>query len=120
MDLDRNGLWGDDDFGSLVDMNRNFDYLWNYHDVSVVPNLGANAWTSAGPDAASEPEVKAVQNFLISHPVAALSTLHTGEQSVLWPWCYTPAPTTDDAFMGATSAPWPRRGPRRPVVACTP
>jgi hypothetical protein len=103
-DLDNNGLWGDDDFGSNVDMNRNFDYLWNFHDVSVIPNLGANAWTSAGPDAASEPEVQAVQNFLISHPVAALTSLHTGEQSVLWPWCYTPAPTTDDAFMGATSA----------------
>ena len=71
-DLDGNGLWGDDDFGSNVDMNRNFDYLWNFHDVSVIPNLGANAWTSAGPDAASEPEVKAVQNFLITHPVAAL------------------------------------------------
>ncbi len=103
-DPDHNGLWADDDFGSLVDMNRNFDYLWNFHDVSVIPNLGANAWNSAGPDAASEPEVQAVQDFLITHPVAALSTLHTGEQSVLWPWCYTPAPTTDDAFMGATSA----------------
>jgi Zinc carboxypeptidase len=103
-DLDGNGLWGDDNFGSSVDMNRNFDYLWNFHDVSVTPNLGANAWTSAGPDAASEPEVKAVQNFLITHPVAALSTLHTGEQSVLWPWCYTPKPTTDDAFMSATAA----------------
>jgi hypothetical protein len=104
MDLDRNGLWGDDDFGSIVDMNRNFDYLWNFHDVSVTPNLGANAWSSAGPDAASEPEVQAVQNFLISHPVAALTTLHTGELSVLWPWCYSPDPTTDDAFMGTVSA----------------
>lgn len=103
-DADHNGIWGDDDFGSNVDMNRNFDYLWNFHDVSVIPNLGANAWTTAGPDVASEPEVQAVQNFLITHPVAALTSLHTGEQSVLWPWCYTPAPTTDDAFMGATSA----------------
>ena len=33
--------------------------------------LGQNAWTTAGPDAASEPEVQAVQNFLITHPVAA-------------------------------------------------
>lgn len=102
-DPDHNGLWADDDFGSNVDMNRNFDYLWNFHDISVTPNLGANAWSSAGPDAASEPEVQAVQNFLITHPVAALTTLHTGEQSVLWPWCYTPAPTTDDAFMKSVS-----------------
>ena len=102
-DPDRNGLWADDSWGSNVDMNRNFDYLWNYHNVAVVPNLGANAWTSAGPDAASEPEVQAVQNFLVTHPVAALSSLHTGEQSVLWPWCYTPDPTTDDAFMGTVA-----------------
>jgi Zinc carboxypeptidase len=102
-DADGNGIFGDDDFGSNVDMNRNFDYLWNFHDVSVIPNLGANAWTSAGPDVASEPEVKAVQNFLITHKVAALSTLHTGEQSVLWPWCYSPQPTTDDAFMSSVA-----------------
>lgn len=102
-DPDHNGVWADDDFGSNVDMNRNFDYLWNFHDISVIPNLGANAWSSAGPDAASEPEVQAVQNFLISHRVAAETTLHTGEQSVLWPWCYSPDPTTDDAFMGTVS-----------------
>lgn len=102
-DADHNGVWGDDDFGSTVDMNRNFDYLWNFHDVSVTPALGANAWSSAGPDAASEPEVQAVQNFLITHPVNALVTLHTGEQSVLWPWCYSPAPTSDDAFMKTVS-----------------
>ena len=102
-DADHNGVWADDDFGSTVDMNRNFDYLWNFHDVSVIPNLGANAWSSAGPNAASEPEVQAVQDFLISHPVAAETTLHTGEQSVLWPWCYSPDPTSDDAFMGTVS-----------------
>lgn len=103
-DPDHNGLWADDNFGSAVDMNRNFDYLWNYHDISVSPNLGSNSWSSAGSDAASEPEVQAVQNFLLSHPVKALWTGHTGEQSVLWPWCYSPAPTTDDAFMAATAA----------------
>jgi hypothetical protein len=102
-DPDHNGLWADDDFGSNVDMNRNFDYLWNYHDITVNPPLGQNAWTTAGPDVASEPEVEAVQNFLATHPVAALSTLHTGEQSVLWPWCYTHAPTADNDFMKATS-----------------
>jgi hypothetical protein len=102
-DPDGNGLWADDSWGSTVDMNRNFDYLWNYHNVGVIPNLGANAWNSAGPDAASEPEVQAVQNFLKTHPVRALSTLHTGEQSVLWPWCYSPEPTTDDAFMQSVS-----------------
>ena len=83
-------------------MNRNFDYLWNYQDVSTTPKLGANSWTSAGPTAASEPEVQSVQNFLNTHPVCLpRGGLHTGEQSVLWPWCWSPAPTSDDSFMGA-------------------
>ena len=47
--------------------------------------------------------MQAVQSFLARHPVAALVTLHTGEQSVLWPWCYTPALTTDNDFMQATA-----------------
>jgi hypothetical protein len=102
-DFDQNGIFGDDAMASLVDMNRNFDYLWNYHDVTTTPPLGQNAWATAGPNAASEPEVQAVQNFLATHPVAALTSLHTGEQSVLWPWCYTHAPSTDNAFMKATS-----------------
>ena len=102
-DWDQNGIFGDDPMASTVDMNRNFDYLWNYHDVTANPPLGQNAWTSAGPDAASEPEVQAVQNFLITHPVSALTSLHTGEQSVLWPWCYTHAPTTNNAFMKGVS-----------------
>ena len=102
-DYDGNGIFGDDPMASLVDMNRNFDYLWNYHDVTTDPPLGQDAWATAGPDAASEPEVQAIQRFLVTHPVNAMGTGHTGEQSVLWPWCYTHSPTTDNDFMKAVS-----------------
>lgn len=94
-DWDNNGVLGDDPRSSTIDMNRTFDYQWNRYDIEtyVDPNgkdIGSNSWASAGPAAASEPEIQAVQNFLIDKPMNALVTLHTGIQCVLWPWCYRP------------------------------
>ena len=97
-DWDKNGILADDPRNGGIDMNRTFDYQWNRYDIETylddddpeTPVIGANAWASAGPDAASEPEVKAVQNFLCAKEMDALVTLHTGEQSVLWPLCYRP------------------------------
>ena len=102
-DWDGNGVLGDDPRSSTIDMNRSFDYLWNRYDIETyldiddlnTPVIGANAWSSAGPSAASEPEIQAVQNFLCTKPMEALVTLHTGEQSVLWPWCYRPYDEND-------------------------
>ena len=89
-DWDKNGILGDDPRNSGIDMNRTFDYQWNRYDVDTVESgvIGANAFSRAGATAASEPEVQAVQNFLLSHEVDALASLHTGIQSVLYPWCY--------------------------------
>ncbi|MGE5632067.1 MAG: M14 family zinc carboxypeptidase [Caulobacteraceae bacterium] len=98
-DWDKNGKPGDDPKSSGIDLNRTFDYMWNRLDVDTDPQLGANSLARAGANAASEPEVAAVQNFLITHPVYALVTLHTGIQCVLWPWCYTPEPPADAKMM---------------------
>lgn len=89
-DWDKNGLLGDDPRNSGIDMNRTFDYQWNRFDVDSVESgvVGANAYRSAGSTAASEPEVQAVQNFLLNNEIDALATLHTGIQCVLYPWCY--------------------------------
>lgn len=102
-DWDQNGVPGDDPKNSKIDLNRTFDFGWNWLDVDTDPVIGANAFRTAGPDAASEPEVQAVQNFLISHPVYGLVTLHTGIQCVLYPWCYTEEPTPDHEFFKATA-----------------
>lgn len=89
-DWDQNGLLGDDPRNSGIDMNRTFDYQWNRFDVDTVESgvIGANAYRSAGSGAATEPEVQAVQNFLLNNEIDALATLHTGIQCVLYPWCY--------------------------------
>lgn len=103
-DFDNNGIPGDDPKHSGIDLNRNFDYMWNRLDIDETPMIGAKTSVAiGGPDAASEPEVKAIQNFLASHNIKSLSTLHTGEQSVLWPWCYNPESPPDAAFMEKTA-----------------
>jgi murein tripeptide amidase MpaA len=103
-DYDNNNIPGDDAKDSGIDLNRNFDYMWERLDIDATPMIGAKtALSRAGPTAASEPEVQAIQNFLATHNIKSLETLHTGEQSVLWPWCYTADPPTDAAFMQQTA-----------------
>ena len=89
-DWDKNGVLGDDPRNSGIDMNRTFDYQWNRFDVDTVETgvIGTNAWNRAGSAPASEPEVQAVQKFLLNNEIDALATLHTGIQCVLYPWCY--------------------------------
>jgi len=91
-DWDQNGVLADDPRNSGIDMNRTFDYQWNRYDIETKDTqvIGSNSFASAGPAAASEPEIQAIQNFLIKTDIDALATLHTGIQCVLYPWCYRP------------------------------
>lgn len=91
-DWDQNGILGDDPRSSLIDMNRTFDYQWNRFDVETQDTqvVGNNSWSRAGDGPATEPEIKALQNFMAQKPMNALATLHTGIQCVLYPWCYRP------------------------------
>lgn len=98
-DWDKNGVFGDDPKQSNIDLNRTFDYLWNYLDVDTKPVLGGSAYTRAGSNPATEPEVKALENFLLTKKVHALAALHTGVQCVLTPWCNTFEKPKDAEFM---------------------
>lgn len=81
-DADHNGILGDDPKNSGIDLNRNFDFTYAGNGVHE---------KYQGPSAASEPEVIAVQKFLAEKPMAALTTMHTGIQCVLYPWGYKEA-----------------------------
>ncbi|MBR3873863.1 MAG: hypothetical protein IKJ26_06770 [Clostridia bacterium] len=102
-DWDKNGILADDPRNSGIDMNRTFDYQWNRFDIETVGSesgvIGANAFANAGPAPASEPEIQAVQNFLIKKDIDALATLHTGIQCVLYPWCYKPFDESDEELV---------------------
>ena len=116
-DTNGTGRFGDSTKQSAIDMNRSFDYFWTLYrpgnadsTAAGYPHLGANGtWNAdptlrnAGPYPASEPEVKAIQDFFTFLPPRAMITGHTGIQCVLFPWCYTPFPTDDHAFMSGTA-----------------
>lgn len=80
LDRDKNGWMGDDHWFSGTDINRNFDYEWDPSHADV-----------GGPSAASEIETRNIQDFLAKTQLDALTTLHTGIQTVLYPWCSRPA-----------------------------
>lgn len=104
LDWNRDGIFGNDDKPSGIDLNRNFDYMWGRLDIDEDPMIGSKgSESSRGPDAASEPETRFIQDFLASKNIKALATLHTGIQCVLWPWCYTEEDPIDGAYMQATS-----------------
>ena len=99
-DINNDGRMANDVRNSGVDINRNFDFLWGKD----------GKMDTEGPSAASEVETQAVQNFIDSHQnIAALTTLHTGIQCVLWPWGYRAADPNnaeemaDIQFMADTS-----------------
>lgn len=102
-DWNLDGLMGNDPRSSGVDPNRTFDYMFGVYDITTyndkgvsytgyVPGsiIGNNAWATNGQlnGPANESEIAAVQRFLEETPMNALVTLHTGIQTVLWPWCY--------------------------------
>lgn len=105
-DWNLDGKLGNDPCSSGIDMNRTFDYMFgafnmegynpnevNYTGYEAPSVIGNNAWSSNGQvnGPAYELEIEAVQNFLATHEMNALVTLHTGIQTVLWPWCYQEA-----------------------------
>ena len=102
-DWNLDGRLGNDQRSSGVDLNRTFDYTFGMYDIRTYnPKqvtftgyeeqdvIGVNAWSTNGQldGPAHQPEVKAVQNFIATHPMNALISYHTGIQTILWPWCY--------------------------------
>lgn len=113
-DWNLDGKLGNDPRSSGVDMNRTFDYMFGAYDITTYnPNevnyngyepgsvIGNNAWATNGQvnGPAYEQEIQAVQNFLAKTPMNALVTLHTGIQTVLWPWCYQEADYEGDKTL---------------------
>lgn len=94
-DANRDGILGNDPRNGEIDLNRNFDYHWDMEDP----------YYKKGPSAASEPETQAIQEFIDEHSdLNCFVTLHSGYQSVLYPWCWQAASDDPDnaddlAFM---------------------
>ncbi len=118
-DWNLDGVMGNDPRSSGIDLNRTFDYMYGRYDADTynpyrvsytgyesVPVIGNNAWSSNGQDMgpADELEAKAMENFLAKTPMNALVTLHTGIQTVLWPWCWQEADYENDEALAQMAA----------------
>ncbi|WP_213995222.1 M14 family zinc carboxypeptidase [Arsukibacterium sp.] len=89
-----------------VDLNRNFSYSWNISSNGSSDDACSTVYR--GPQAGSEPETKAVENYVrqlyadrrgssFQDPAAADTAgfhldLHSAGELVLWPWGHTTAP----------------------------
>ncbi|XP_053236481.1 carboxypeptidase B2 [Podarcis raffonei] len=80
-----------------TDLNRNFDAGW----CGIGASDDACDETYCGPYPESEPEVKAVANFLRKHKnhIKAYITMHSYSQMVLFPYSYTRNKTKDHDEM---------------------
>ena len=80
-----------------VDPNRNYGYKWGYDNTGSSPIPDDEVYR--GPYAFSEPETRAVRDFLIDHPPSGSLNFHNYSQLILYPWGYTDLPTADDDEM---------------------
>jgi hypothetical protein len=64
-----------------VDLNRNYDYEWN----------------GGGPAPFSEPETRAVKDFVVQHNFSYSLDFHSGTRLILYPWGYTNNPPPNEA-----------------------
>ena len=84
-----------------VDLNRNYGYAWGQGGASTSPG----SETYRGPEAFSEPETKAVRDFLKSHPnITVVVTYHAYGDSVQYPWSYSYDPIPEPKAMAAFKA----------------
>lgn len=97
-DWNGDGIMGNDPRNSGIDMNRTFDYQWGRYDIETADseNPIGGITSPVITAAAQEPEIQAIQKFMQTHEMNALVALHTGEQSVLYPWCYRAYDETEE------------------------
>lgn len=68
-----------------VDINRDWGYMWD-------------AW-GGSPGAYSQPETKALRNWMYENQFVIHTTYHSGTEKIVYPWSYRPDPTPDDAHI---------------------
>lgn len=91
-----NGTYG-------VDLNRNYGYLWGTGGSSSNPNSD----TYKGPEAFSEPETRAIRDYIEAHVnITTLLSFHTFSKLILFPWgnTYDPISQQNDMLVHKTMA----------------
>ena len=76
-----------------VDLNRNYSYMWGYDDSGSSSSEISEVFRGTGPF--SEPETKALSDFLRYNIPAGVLSYHNFSQLILYPWGYTNGLTAD-------------------------
>lgn len=92
------GMWrknrknnGDGTYG--IDLNRNYGYMWGYDNTGSSPNTSSDTYRGTGPF--SEPETKAIRNFVIGRDFKIALNCHTYSNVLIYPWGYEDMLTPD-------------------------
>ena len=81
-----------------VDLNRNYGYKWGGGGASTSPGDD----TYRGASAFSEPESRAVRDFVEAHPnLKILLSYHTFSELILYPWGHTNDPISEGRALKA-------------------
>ncbi|MEQ1507109.1 MAG: M14 metallopeptidase family protein, partial [Myxococcota bacterium] len=89
---------GDGSFG--VDLNRNWDAAWD----GVGADRDPASLNYQGPSAFSEPETRAIADWLVAHPMVGWHLdLHNSGQVALHPFGFTPLDSPDEAALAAAT-----------------
>ncbi len=94
-DNDENGSFNSNTDG--VDLNRNYGYEWGYDDNGSSPNFGSNAYR--GPEAFSEPELKAIRDLCESRQFRIALNYHSYSNLLIYPWGYIASFETPDSLI---------------------
>jgi carboxypeptidase T len=81
-----------------VDLNRNYDYQWGFDNIGSSNAIWSD--TYRGPFAASEPEVRAVQQLCEEIPFEIALNYHSYGNALLYPFSYSRVPVPDqESFL---------------------
>mgnify|MGYP000397905134 CR=1 FL=1 len=93
IDDDGDGIYNEDWIGG-VDLNRNYGYQWNASAQSGSPNPQDEDYR--GPSPFSEPETRAIRDFVMQHNIKYAISFHSGAECIVYPWGYTDQPPPDE------------------------
>ncbi len=94
-DNDNNGVFEEKEDG--VDINRNYGYQWGLDDVGSSGNQASE--TYRGPAPFSEPETRAIREFIEAHDISVALNYHAYGNFFLYPWGYTEELNPDIAIF---------------------
>ena len=85
-----------------VDINRNYGYAWGYDNRGSSPEPASEVYR--GTAAFSEPETRAIRDFVMPKHFQAMISYHSFSQVILYPWGYTTSPTDKEALLNGIAA----------------